>query len=444
MKILSKLQILSLGILITGAALLFIPPLEFDPHEYPKALFFIIMTAVLTILTLTHWILNNKKTSLKFSIKHAPLEIKLIGLVFLAEILAFIFSQDRTFSLLGAPYRFQGLILELTVIACFLNAVYIFSKTETASHRRLFAWLLIATTIAAFLAILPYFIDIPWFNLSDFQTRAFGTFGNPNYLAVFLIGAIPFFGLFLNNKSQLIKTLIVISLFLSLAALILTGSRSAWIGLILSMLIAAIILIIKKRSYKILIIVLTTILVAAGIFVFQQFHPIQSLTRLSLTEDNMGSLNTRIYLSEAGFKLWLEHPIFGSGQETIAGRIEPYLPEYLKGNYIFYIDRTHNEFLDILVTQGIAGFLAYVIFWGYLIINSIKYYIRSKFTEKITNKFTEKALLFSIISILAIHIYYFMNFTTVSGNILLYLFAGYLAAKNIYVPDRSIFPDRSK
>jgi O-antigen ligase len=417
MKILPSLQIFTLCLLISGAGLLFIPSLEPDAFEYPKAMFFILTTAILSILNLIHWGLNNKK----ISIKKIPIPIKLIGFIFIAELLAFIFSQDHSISLTGAPYRLQGFIAELTIIISLLNTTYVFANTRPKKHLIFFTWLIIITIISSVISLLPYIIEIPFFNIWDFYNRAFGIFGNPNYLAVFLISSIPFFGLILNNKSRLIKIFSLAGLIITLSSLFLTGCRSAWIALIVSLLITGLIIAIQKKRYKLLLLAITTIFITICVFTFQQFQNTPSLSRLSLTKNNLGSLTTRLYLQKSGLQLFKEHPLIGSGQDTIAGRIEPYLPEYLKSNDVFYIDRTHNEFLDILIMQGLLGFIAYITFWIYLFIETIKSSIHS-------NNLTATL---STIAIISIHIYYTGNFTTISSNILLYTLASYLIIANL-------------
>jgi putative inorganic carbon (HCO3(-)) transporter len=144
---------------------------------------------------------------------------------------------------------------------------------------------------------------------------------------------------------------------------------------------------------------------------------------LSLSKPNITSISTRLYLQKAGLKLFLDNPVLGTGQENITNNIEPYLPEYLKTNEIFFIDRTHNEFLDIAVTQGLIGFIAYVTFWGYIMIKSVRHYFTSK------NPSHQKIFIYILAGILALHIYYIMNFTTISSEVLLYSMAGYLMAE---------------
>ncbi len=423
MKTLIRCQLVLLCILTASAALLVLPSMAYDPFEYPKVLFFIIITAFLSTLSLIHALYSNKK----FSFKNLPLEIKLLSIVIIAELLAFAFSVDKATSLIGASYRFQGLIMQLVTAIYFLNTVYIFSKIENQDRIRFFAWLIGTTIVATILAFIPYFTDNPLFSLSNFNNRLYGALGNPNYLAALLIAIIPFFGLCFNFKSKISQILIASGLLITLITLFLTGSRSAWVALIFGLLVASVLVIIKKKKYKMLIIMLIVIFAAAGIFTFQKYKDTQVFHRFSITEDNIESVTTRLYLQKAGFELFLEHPIFGIGQEAVAGNIEPYLPPYLKSNNIFYIDRTHNEFMDILVMQGLVGFIAFAAFWIVLLWKAIKNYLKMR-SPNILN---EKILLFGVASVIAIQGYYAMNFATISGNILLYLFAGYLIANKI-------------
>lgn len=427
MHILTRLQAVILGVLIWAAALFYAPWFYVDSFEYPKAILFIIATGLLTILTLAQRISDGTPSSWK----KLPVELKLLCGVVIAELIVFAFSTDRSMSLSGAPYRFQGLIAQLTLAAYFLNVVHIFQNfpppSSPSSIRRIFfGWLVGSAVVTAIVSLLPFFVDVSFLDISAFRYRAYGTFGNPNYLAVFLIGLIPPMTLFFNSTSRTIRAISGIGFGIVFIALFLTGCRSAWIGLILGLLVIAVLVARKKKMYRMLLVVGLIMVLAGGIFVFQRFNETQIFHRLSLTEDNVGSVTTRVYLQKAGLQLFLEHPVLGTGQEAIAGRIESYLPEYLKENRVFYIDRTHNEFLDVLVMQGVIGFIAYMLFWIALLWNAVRHYFYAKYRKNEIDH--ERIFLFSIASVLAILAYYGMNFSTISGNILLYMFAGYLVA----------------
>lgn len=423
MNILQKIQSAVLAVAIWAAALLFVPQFWEDPFEYPKAIFFIVCTGILTIMSVARAIMVGHRPTWKT----LSIEVKIFLGVVIAELLAFAFSVDRSMSLQGAPYRFQGLIAQLVIAAYLLNVVSIFRSFTETDRRRFFGWLLGSAMVASVVSLLPFYPEFPYFNLLSFSNRVFGTFGNPNYLAVFLIGLMPFLGLFFRSKSRTVQAIASLSAAVMTVVLFLTGCRSAWIGLIIGLVVVATLKAIKRRSFKLLITMGLIMICIGGVFFYQRIHETKVFHRLSLTEDNVGSVNTRIFLQEAGLKLFTERPIFGSGQETIAGRIEPYLPEYLKANDIFYIDRTHNEFLDILVMQGVVGFIPLMAFWIVLIIHAMLYYLRKKFKK--TEEDREEIILYVLAGVLGILAYYGMNFATVSANMLLYLLAGYLVAE---------------
>lgn len=422
MSFLIHLQAILLGVLVWAAGLLFVPSFVMDPYEYPKALFFIVATGLLTAVSLAHWFSVERS----FSWRKVPIEVKLLFGVVAAECLAFLFSTDHFHSLLGAPYRFQGLIAQLTIAGYFLNVVYVFCHLPAVSRRLFFGSVVGAGVVSALLSLTPFVVEYSFFDLASFQNRIYGALGNPNYLAIYLAALIPFLGLFFTLKSKMMRALVIVAGVLLLAVLFMTGSRSAWVSLLLGLFGVSVLVAWKKRAFRMLALVLSVLALIAGVFFFQRLYETKLLHRLSLTKDNVGSVMTRVYLQEAGLKLFLQRPIFGTGQEMVMNHIEPYLPEYLKMNRVFYIDRTHNEFLDILVMQGLVGFLAYVLFWGVLLWRAVKYYLSANHFH--SDLFSEQAFLFSLAALVAILSNYAMNFSVISANILLYLFAGYLVA----------------
>lgn len=433
MSLLIHLQAILLGVLVWAAGVLFVPSFAIDPYEYPKALFFIVTVGLLTIVSLAHWFWVKRD----FSWRNVPLEVKLLSGVVLAQCLAFLFSTDHFHSLLGAPYRFQGLIAQLTIAGYFLNVVYLFRHLPSTLRRRFFRWVVGAAVVSALLSLTPFIFADSFFALGSFQNRIYGALGNPNYLAIYLAALIPFLGLFFRSKSRVVQGMALVSGVMLLGVLFLTGSRSAWVSLLFGLFFVSVLVAWKKRAFRMLALVLCVLALIAGVFFFQRLHETKLLHRLSLTKDNVGSVMTRVYLQEAGLKLFLERPVFGTGQEMVMTHIEPYLPEYLKVNRIFYIDRTHNELLDILVMQGLVGFLAYIVFWGVLVWRAAKYYVYSRaFRDDV---FSEQTFLFSLAAVVNIHANYAMNFSVISANILLYLFAGYLVA----VQDRHEFANKT-
>jgi len=164
----------------------------------------------------------------------------------------------------------------------------------------------------------------------------------------------------------------------------------------------------------------TVLLVVLGIggIILQQSNPIPSLERLSVKSENLTSLKTRLSLWKAGTQLFLSRPLTGFGQDAIKNNIEPYLPDRLKANDVFYIDRTHSELIDILVTRGFFSFIGYVGFFLTILWKSIRRFALEKSLDEYFSAAT--------IALFTLLLFQSVNFSTITSNILLYFLGGYL------------------
>lgn len=71
--------------------------------------------------------------------------------------------------------------------------------------------------------------------------------------------------------------------------------------------------------------------------------------------------NRRFDIWESAVDIFLEKPLFGVGHNTVLAFVEEELPDsYLINNDHMDFSSMHNTFLDVLVAQGIVGFLLYL------------------------------------------------------------------------------------
>ena len=77
-----------------------------------------------------------------------------------------------------------------------------------------------------------------------------------------------------------------------------------------------------------------------------------------------GSTLNRKMMIEAGFKGWLERPIFGHGFDSF----KYYNAAEVTGNMYY----SHNNFIELLYNQGVVGFIAYYGMYLYLLIKAFK------------------------------------------------------------------------
>lgn len=70
-------------------------------------------------------------------------------------------------------------------------------------------------------------------------------------------------------------------------------------------------------------------------------------------------MSYRGFIWRYGFPLFFSHPLFGSGPDTFGAVFEAAYPGLAVSLMGTYVDKAHNEYLQILITLGAAGFLAY-------------------------------------------------------------------------------------
>lgn len=407
-------------ILLFGSALAFNPWITTEVFEFPKLLVLLFSVSLLGVSIIFDLYFH---TFPKINIKeHIPEIIGFSGL-FLSQILAYIFSTNWEISLMGAPDRYQGFLTQIHYLLLFFCSFYFFIRYPQEKTKKLFSWLIITLLFVLILALSPYAFPLtaPFYIFTPdfFYNRIYGTFGNPNYLAIFIAALLPFVFFRQYKRNTIVNICLQIFKIFTLFALFLTGSRSAWLAALIGFFIIGIIEINNKNHKTIIYTALTAFGIVLLFIIKQQFTAeIPQLNRLSFDTNKSTSIQTRATLWKIGLKMSLDRPITGYGQDMIQANIEPYLPQHLKANEIFFIDRTHSEFTDILLTSGYVGLISYLILLITIVIKSTKLLLIKNSTN-----FTSALTSFSILII-----FHAVNFSTVNSNILLYFFAGYLMA----------------
>ncbi len=193
------------------------------------------------------------------------------------------------------------------------------------------------------------------------KTRVFSTLDNPiilsGYLDIFFFIALGiFFGL-----KRLRNKLLFLPLFgVTIAALVLTFSRSGWIGLALG---AGFFFFIYKPKYILGFIPLSifSLLVIPKSYFYR-------LTDIFDSRYNaISSVSGRAWTLHNVFHILPHHIIFGVGPGMYGGevafKINPSMVymEGIQGGAV-PIQNTDNQFLQILIEQGIVGIIAFVFF----------------------------------------------------------------------------------
>jgi putative inorganic carbon (hco3(-)) transporter len=409
--------------------------------EFNKMLFIYAMT----ILVFITWALREIAHK-KFFFKKTALDIPIL-LFLLSQILATIFSIHQRTSLIGYYSRLNGgLLSTLTYITLYYALVSNLEKRHVLS---IIKTALLGGILVSLYAIPEHFGLSPscilinqtfdtscW--IQDVQSRVFATFGQPNWLAAYLIALIPIIWAMVANKMPNNKKLArrtdsilccpyeIITGLLMTIALIFTKSKSGFLGLgaalfflICVYLINKFKIKIKKRLFLFLVIPIITLVFYFSNSLFFNSTDINSGTK-------SGEIRTIVW--KGALKVWQRYPIFGSGVETFA--YSYYLDRPLEHNLVsewdFLYNKAHNEFLNLLATTGIFGLLSY------LFLLSSTFWLVFKNYKKLNPKSyilhpTSQPLTLGLLSgLLAISVSNFFGFSTVMTNLLLFLYLAFI------------------
>lgn len=379
-------------------------PLGIDHFEYPKFLALFIGGSALLFCGI-FW--SGEFVWCTFP---RPVLISL-GVYFFGQLAAYWFSIDRELSLLGAPFRYQGLVASGLYIIILFAATHLFYSINDMQARRFFAGLAWLGGLASAIALTSY--TGLFFSPALFDNRVYGTFGNPNYLAGFLLVCLPCVTLVRNRAISFALGLIMI------ATLFVTGSRSAWLALFFSATLYQF-LFSKFNQRKIILTVGFIATSAAIIFFSLDRLNIAPINRIHFTGTARQSIVTRAALWPAGIKIIAERPLSGFGQDTLRQILPPFLPTGVTfPESPTYFDRVHSEPLDIWATGGIFSLVGYLALFV-----SALYFVYLKQTATTLTALDK----ISVFGLVALFIFHLVNFSTITTNVLWYIFIAFALA----------------
>lgn len=178
-------------------------------------------------------------------------------------------------------------------------------------------------------------------------TLPYGTTAHPNVLAGFIV-ILLILNMILLKKSNLEKRSlipIIFSSILGLAALFLTSSWSAWLVIIVAILISKIRLSTRQ------LILLSIVGWIASLLLITKFG--------NFNATNNQSFLRRQYLNQAAIMMFIDHPLTGVGLNNFTTRVEKFSPTR---EVVRFTQPAHHTPLLILSEIGLLGILI-AIFW---------------------------------------------------------------------------------
>jgi O-antigen ligase len=189
--------------------------------------------------------------------------------------------------------------------------------------------------------------------------RISGFMGNPmTQGGLLLLFSCMALSMFIFSRER-IRYLWILGFLLSLVALILTQTRSAWVGLVVA---ACVILFFYKPK------ALIVVPLAVGLFYLVSPQPIKK--RALSTFSLKGYNKYRIEYMRAGIKIIGDFPLFGTGPDTVDMVFQK--PEYGLSEEAKRNVHLHNNIIQIGAERGIPTLLAWLTFMVWVFISLLK------------------------------------------------------------------------
>ncbi len=352
------------------AACLFLPLLVSSavifPYTAPKAFAFRILVELAAVF---YFYLVLKNRSFLSPLKKGGWGgfLRWAVLIFLTVyFLSAIFGVDFYLSWWGNLERMLGIwgMIHFVLFFLMLGAVF---QTKKDWHGLLKISVGVSSAVAL-LAIVQKFTSI---GLLIAQTgRVFGTIGNPAFLASYLIFNIFLAGYLILESKGIKCWLSVVSGGLLVVGLLLSGTRGAFLGLAVGVLMCLLFLGLGHpqknwRKYFLTSLILLAVLVGL-LFAFRQSAFVQKnsvLQRFVSISWKETTAQNRLILWQHSWQAWRERPMLGWGPENYEVAANKYFDSRL-APYEAWYDRAHNFIFDYGVAEGWLGLISYLSIFG--------------------------------------------------------------------------------
>ena len=395
-------------------------------------------------------------------IKKVYLKIKTI------EYLLLFFAFNIITSILVISYGYSTNIKNALIFYIYFLTVFpIFTEITREEGKKIYDYFFYTVTVLntfGVLVSLIQFVLLKGYRVHDYkglyirqgfvESRLFGILASPNFLSLISLIVIIFLVLKICSFEKVYRFIGIVVIALNFIYIVLSGSRTAFICMMIAAAIYSIVMFYQKGNIRSLFKVVLAIVVVlfsykAVNFTSEQYLKYNkerleaqdkklenkdnnlSLERTDTSEENISNNRFAIWKSTASFVP--KKPIFGySGGNwyEIGKKTNP--DEYIiKEHYL-----THNGYLEILFYNGLAGFISMGVFVLSFFISMVKRIFRDK-KEDLVNK-DLLSIVIILMVILVSNLFLSSTFYGISLlGIILFLMAGYFYS--IVSTDKSNF-----
>jgi tetratricopeptide (TPR) repeat protein len=344
-----------------------------------------------TIMGVFLWIISAVRDK-KITLMRTDLDFPVIGLL-VTSILSTVISKNQNTSFYGVYEDYEGIFTVLNYFFFYYLAVnYLGLKNFVP---KTIVMILLTTALISGYGIAQNFgWDFVRWNPETYSPeRFFSTLGNPNFLAAYLVETIPLiFIVFFMTRGKKKKMCVLGVLLMAVVVVFLTKSRAGFFSLIITILLTGIYSFIDSRKAENELFSKNKIwfICFGALVILTLFVPMVRNAFAMVWERSKGLftlkgivLTPRVYIWKSALMMFRDFPVLGTGIDTFQVMFPYYrFPIYWQLEWNGTPEKTHNVFLQVLATQGIAGFG----FYALLFVTFLKKSFNLMFGEKEINK----------------------------------------------------------
>lgn len=258
--------------------------------------------------------------------------------------------------ILSIPFAFvRGYALEMFIRCVKFAAIFLMIVVAIDDEQKLtkFLWWYVA-----FIAII-YIEPFTWaiqgqgfkYNSGAMRLCGYGLWGHPNSLGGVTVSNLPFlYYLFLYEKSNIKKIILLSLMAISLAVIMFSSSRTALVGLIFLSLIIWLQSKRKMLGLGLVIVFLVASWQMAPHETKAKFITLEKASRAITSQDSVDSMDQRMEILKHSWEVYKEHPIIGVGIGNFVN---------VNGTQYGLWMPTHNLYTQVLSEIGTLGAIAF-------------------------------------------------------------------------------------
>lgn len=329
-----------------------------------------IVLLVLNIIAIFLLFFTRRKNRIRLQIHDL-----LLLLIIMFGIIATNLAVVPNISLFGEYNRYEGLFS----ISYYMSLIFLSSFIEKKHKKLIIYFILISGLIQlsyASLQVSNYGKNIARMYRGK-TIWATGFLTNPNFFGTYMLLCLSYsFGLYIEEKNNILKLLNIFMIFAFTIGILLSDTLSCIVGLFVVLIFLIIFLIKTKKIKKLIVILLIVSITSFGLSKYKITNVFKDLVKTGneVKEISKGNVSNefgtnRMYIWKNSIKIVPKYLLHGAGIDNFAHAFDGHALTDSRWLY----DKAHNEYLQILICEGIFCLITYLLLYGIIVIRGIKY-----------------------------------------------------------------------